>query len=61
MRTMRERENIRRSAAKAVVRARNVPESAPADVRALVADVEGLANAVEILCDYIANLEFHRT
>lgn len=56
--TIRERESVRRVAARAVARVKSTPETAAS--REIREDVENLAYAVDVLCDVIAHLEFHR-
>jgi hypothetical protein len=56
--TIREREAVRRVAARAVARAGAISDT-PVN-RELKKDVEDLAYAVDVLCDVIAHLEFHR-
>jgi hypothetical protein len=56
---MRSRERVRAFAARAALRAKEAP--AVGTTKELTEDVENLAFAVEILCDVIANMEFHRS
>ena len=55
---MRARENVRRVAARALARAKTAP--AVGSTKELAEDVESLALAVAILCDVVANQEFHK-